>query len=144
MEGSSCPSRTRPRSARLPPLRLRPSTPHRGSALPQGEPTAAPDGGWRARQDRLYTTEGGWLHLDKGALVEDAVRARESGFAGAKLKIGRPVHEDVDRLQAVRTKVGQAFEIFTDANQAFNVDGDTPRSPVRSARHRVAGGAPDC
>ena len=71
---------------------------------------------------RLYTTEGGWLHLDKGALVEDAVRAKESGFAGAKLKIGRPVHEDVDRLQAVRAKVGQAFEIFTDANQAFNVD----------------------
>ena len=29
---------------------------------------------------RLYTTEGGWLHLDKGALVEDAVRAKERGF----------------------------------------------------------------
>jgi len=78
---------------------------------------------------RLYTTEGGWLHLDKGALVEDALRAKESGFAGAKLKIGRPVHEDVDRLQAVRAAVGQGFEIFTDANQAFNVD-----EAVRRAR----------
>lgn len=82
---------------------------------------------------RLYTTEGGWLHLDKGALVEDAVRAKESGFSGAKLKIGLPVHEDVNRLQAVRTKVGQAFEIFTDANQAFNVD-----EAIRRARQYEA------
>ena len=82
---------------------------------------------------RLYTSEGGWLHLDKGALVEDAVRAKESGFSGAKLKIGLPVHEDVNRLQAVRTKVGQAFEIFTDANQAFNVD-----EAIRRARQYEA------
>jgi L-alanine-DL-glutamate epimerase-like enolase superfamily enzyme len=71
---------------------------------------------------RLYTTEGGWLHLEKEALVEDALKAKASGFSGAKLKIGRPIHEDVDRLEAVRRKVGEGFEIFTDANQAFNVD----------------------
>ena len=82
---------------------------------------------------RLYTTEGGWLHLEKGALVEDALKAKENGFSGAKLKIGRPVHEDVDRLQAVRTKVGEGFEIFTDANQAFNVD-----EAIRRARQYEA------
>ena len=82
---------------------------------------------------RLYTTEGGWLNLEKGALVEDALKAKENGFSGAKLKIGRPVHEDVDRLQAVRTKAGEGFEIFTDANQAFNVD-----EAIRRARQYEA------
>lgn len=71
---------------------------------------------------KLYTTEGGWLHLDKAALVDDAAQAKAAGFFGAKLKVGRPVHEDVDRLSAVRMAVGDDFEIFTDANQAFTVD----------------------
>lgn len=70
----------------------------------------------------LYTTEGGWLHLEQSALVEDALRAREAGFAGAKLKVGRKLHEDVARIGAVRDAVGPGFEIFTDANQAFAVD----------------------
>ena len=70
----------------------------------------------------LYTTEGGWLHLSEGALVEDALRAKAAGFGGCKLKVGRPIHEDVDRISAVREAVGSGFEIFTDANQRFNVD----------------------
>jgi L-alanine-DL-glutamate epimerase-like enolase superfamily enzyme len=71
---------------------------------------------------KLYTTEGGWLHLETPALVEDALRAKADGFGGCKIKIGRPIHEDVARIQAVREAVGPGFEIFTDANQAFNVD----------------------
>lgn len=71
---------------------------------------------------RLYTTEGGWLHLSAEALVEDALAAKAKGFGGTKLKVGRPVHEDVQRLEAVRAAVGGGFEIFTDANQAFQVD----------------------
>jgi L-alanine-DL-glutamate epimerase-like enolase superfamily enzyme len=71
---------------------------------------------------RLYTTEGGWLHLPVEALVEDAGKAKDAGFGGAKLKVGRPIHEDVARLKAVRAAVGEGFEIFTDANQAFAVD----------------------
>jgi len=71
---------------------------------------------------RLYTTEGGWLHLEESALVEDALRAKEAGFGGCKLKVGRPIHEDVRRISKVREAVGPGFEIFTDANQAFAVD----------------------
>lgn len=78
----------------------------------------------------LYTTEGGWLHIEKAALVEDALRAQDEGFGGAKIKIGRPIHEDVARIAAVRDAVGPGFEIFTDANQAFNVD-----EAIRRARH---------
>jgi L-alanine-DL-glutamate epimerase-like enolase superfamily enzyme len=79
---------------------------------------------------RLYTTEGGWLHLEPQALVEDALRQKEAGFGGAKLKVGRPIHEDVARIAAVRQAVGPGFEIFTDANQAFAVD-----EAIRRARH---------
>ena len=70
----------------------------------------------------MYTTEGGWLHLDVEDLIEDAHRARQAGFDGCKIKIGRPAHEDVDRLMAVRDELGRGFEIMTDANQAFTVD----------------------
>jgi L-alanine-DL-glutamate epimerase-like enolase superfamily enzyme len=70
----------------------------------------------------LYTTEGGWLHLEEAALVEDALRAKADGFGGCKLKVGRPIFEDVRRIGAVREAVGPGFEIFTDANQRFNVD----------------------
>ena len=81
----------------------------------------------------LYTTEGGWLHLEKSALVEDALKAKELGFGGCKLKVGRPVAEDVERLSSVRSAVGASFEIFTDANQAFRVD-----DAIRRARHYEA------
>lgn len=71
----------------------------------------------------LYTTEGGWLHIEPAALVDDAVAAKAKGFKGAKVKVGKPdPKEDVARLSAVRAAVGDGFEIFTDANQAFRVD----------------------
>ena len=70
----------------------------------------------------MYTTEGGWLHLETSALIEDAQRAREAGFGGSKIKLGRRPHEDVARLGALRAAMGPGFEIMTDANQAFTVD----------------------
>lgn len=82
----------------------------------------------------LYTTEGGWLHLPPEALVEDALAAREAGFGGCKIKVGRNyIAEDVARLAAVREAVGPAFEIMTDANQAFAVD-----EAIRRVRHYEA------
>ena len=68
----------------------------------------------------LYTTEGGWLHLEASALVDDAIAVKEKGFKGAKIKIGRPnKSEDNERLRAVRKAVGDNFEIMTDGNQGF-------------------------
>ncbi len=70
----------------------------------------------------VYTTEGGWLHIDSQALVDDALAAKAAGFGGSKIKVGRPhVAEDVARLGAVRAAVGNDFEIMVDANQAFTV-----------------------
>lgn len=79
----------------------------------------------------LYYTEGGWLHIDEQQLVEEALGAKERGFGGTKLKVGRPhVAEDVRRIRAVRDKVGTDWEIMTDANQGFRVD-----EAIRRARH---------
>lgn len=87
-----------------------------------GEPLHRMAGGAQERVP-LYTTEGGWLHLETPALVEDALNAKAMGFGGSKIKIGRPhVSEDVERLAAVREAVGPAFEIMTDANQRFTID----------------------
>lgn len=72
---------------------------------------------------QLYSTEGGWLHMDESELVEEALKAKEQGFGGGKLKVGRPhVAEDVRRIAAVRDKVGPAWEIMTDANQGFTLE----------------------
>ncbi|MBW8638906.1 mandelate racemase/muconate lactonizing enzyme family protein [Hoeflea sp. WL0058] len=71
----------------------------------------------------LYTTEGGWLHIEKQALVDDALEAQSKGFKGSKVKIGRPHgSEDHERLSAVRAAVGDGYEIMTDCNQGFTVD----------------------
>jgi len=70
----------------------------------------------------LYTTEGGWLHLPAEALAEDAAEMKARGFAGAKLKIGKPsIAEDRARLAGVRAAVGEDFRVMVDANQAFDL-----------------------
>ena len=44
----------------------------------------------------LYYTEGGWLHMEDSELIDEAVKAKEVGFGGTKIKVGRPhVAEDV-------------------------------------------------
>lgn len=79
-------------------------------------------GGARTRIP-AYTTEGGWLQLSEEELVDDARRAREEGFHGVKIKIGKPtVRADVKRVAAVRAAVGDDLEVMVDCNQAFAVD----------------------
>ena len=71
----------------------------------------------------VYTTEGGWRHLEPQALVADALASKAAGFQGAKVKLGKPsIRADVDRLAAVREAVGPAWHLMVDANQAFRVD----------------------
>ncbi|RUT31250.1 mandelate racemase/muconate lactonizing enzyme family protein [Arsenicitalea aurantiaca] len=80
---------------------------------------------------KLYNTEHGWLHIDEAELVEGALWAKEQGFGGAKLKLGRPhAAEDARRIRAVREAVGEDWDIMTDANQGFTVD-----EAIRRARH---------
>ena len=69
----------------------------------------------------VYTTEGGWLHHTVDSLVDETIAAKDAGFLGAKIKVGKPhVSEDMSRLAAVREAVGPAFELMVDANQRFD------------------------
>ena len=80
----------------------------------QGLPLWKAAGGSRDRIP-LYSTEGGWLHLDTQALVDDALAMQAQGFRGSKIKIGRDhLSEDAARLAAVRDAVGPGYEILTD------------------------------
>ncbi len=79
----------------------------------------------------VYTTEGGWLHLSTEELVRDAKAMLALGFAGAKIKIGKPdAREDVERVSAVRAAVGDRFEIMVDANQGFRSDNARRRATM--------------
>jgi L-alanine-DL-glutamate epimerase-like enolase superfamily enzyme len=78
--------------------------------------------GGAQRSVPVYTTEGGWLQLPTQSLVDQAAAAKAEGFAGAKVKIGKPhLSEDVQRLAAVRAAVGSEFELMVDANQSFSL-----------------------
>lgn len=79
----------------------------------------------------LYTTEGGWLHLETEVLVEDALQMQAQGFRGSKIKIGSEhISQDAARLSAVRNAVGDTYEIMTDANQGFSLSEAIRRARV--------------
>ena len=79
----------------------------------------------------MYSTEGGWLHIEPSALVEDALAMRVAGFLGSKIKIGKPtVAGDAARLGAVRAALGPDYEIMTDANQSMTAPEAARRLPL--------------
>jgi L-alanine-DL-glutamate epimerase-like enolase superfamily enzyme len=79
----------------------------------------------------MYSTEGGWLHLEPAALVDDALAMRAEGFLGSKIKIGKPtVAGDAARLEAVRSALGSDYEIMTDANQSMTQPDAARRLPL--------------
>jgi L-alanine-DL-glutamate epimerase-like enolase superfamily enzyme len=54
--------------------------------------------------------------------VQQALQAQRDGFAGSKIKIGKPhLSEDVERLTAVRAAVGPRYELMVDANQSLSL-----------------------
>jgi L-alanine-DL-glutamate epimerase-like enolase superfamily enzyme len=68
----------------------------------------------------VYTTEGGWLHHPTAQLIDETLKAKEDGFKGAKIKVGKPTgREDRARLDAVRDAAGWDFALMVDANQRF-------------------------
>lgn len=79
----------------------------------------------------LYTTEGGWLHIETEALIDDALAVQGEGFLGSKIKIGKPhLSEDRARLTALREAVGPSYEIMVDANQSFSLSEAIRRAKV--------------
>jgi L-alanine-DL-glutamate epimerase-like enolase superfamily enzyme len=62
----------------------------------------------------------GWLNYDLAQLQEIAARAAAQGFRGVKIKVGAPtLAEDIARVEAVRTVIGDGTDLMVDANQSL-------------------------
>lgn len=64
----------------------------------------------------------GWLNQSVEELRRTCARAVAQGFRAVKVKVGLPtLAEDLARVRAVRTEVGDTVEIMVDANQSLTV-----------------------
>jgi L-alanine-DL-glutamate epimerase-like enolase superfamily enzyme len=61
------------------------------------------------------------LALTTDELAEQMAGYRAEGFGAVKMKVGKPLHEDVERVRAVREAIGGACELYVDANMAWDV-----------------------
>lgn len=83
---------------------------------------------------------GGYYEDGKGLdqLIVEALEYRKLGFDGIKIKVGGvSVDEDLNRLAAIRGKLGPDFRIACDANQAWELD-RALRFAEKAAEHDLA------
>ncbi len=83
----------------------------------------------------VYSTEGGWLHLDIEKLVENMVKDKEQGFGGSKIKLGHSPAEDARRVAAARKATGDGYALMTDCNQAFSLSEMRQRAALLEPSH---------
>lgn len=70
----------------------------------------------------VYNTNCGWLGYPLDELVDNVKRAVDEGFIGVKVKIGSPdFTDDIERLEAVRSAVGDGIHIATDVNNKWDL-----------------------
>lgn len=68
-----------------------------------------------------YNTSGGFLHTPLDQLLVNAQASLARGIGGLKLKVGQPDwKKDVERVTAVRKKLGDDVPIMVDANQQWD------------------------
>jgi len=72
-------------------------------------------------------------YIDK--MVRDAVNAVESGFEALKIKVGKDLRVDIERVKAVHAAVGDKALLRLDANQGW-----TPKQTVSALRELEAAG----
>lgn len=89
----------------------------RDRRLPQGEVDDLLRRGYPA-----YDTSVGWLGYSAAELVERADESRAGGYRAMKLKVGSDrIADDVARVAAVRSHVGDGMLLMVDANQRWGV-----------------------
>ena len=65
----------------------------------------------------------GWLNYELPELQRICTQAMEQGFRGVKVKVGAPtLAEDLTRVRAVRSAIGDDALLMVDANQVFSVN----------------------
>jgi L-alanine-DL-glutamate epimerase-like enolase superfamily enzyme len=70
------------------------------------------------------------LELPLDALLRQIESNLEKGFRAIKMKVGRPrLAEDVERVRAMRERLGEGFPLMVDANMKWTVD-----QAIRAAR----------
>jgi len=68
-----------------------------------------------------YNTSGGFLHTPLDQVLENVAAFRERGGGGIKLKVGHPDGKlDIQRVEAVRTLLGDDAPLMVDANQQWS------------------------
>jgi L-alanine-DL-glutamate epimerase-like enolase superfamily enzyme len=61
------------------------------------------------------------LALSTDELVEEMAAFRVQGFAALKMKVGKSLREDVERVRAVRDAIGADCALMVDANMAWDL-----------------------
>jgi D-galactarolactone cycloisomerase len=68
---------------------------------------------------RAYASSIYW-DLTPAEAVDQALEQVAKGFGALKLKVGRDLRKDVERVNAIRKAVGDGVELLADANQALS------------------------
>ena len=75
---------------------------------------------------------------DVDGLVQEACEYQDMGLDGIKLKVGgESISKDLERLGAIRDRLGPEFTIACDANRAWEVD-QALTFAARAAQHDIA------
>lgn len=61
------------------------------------------------------------LGYSQEQLLETVAEWKRRGFGAVKVKVGRPLHEDLARLAAVRELIGPRVELMVDANNGWEL-----------------------
>jgi len=87
-----------------------------------GQPLWRILGGYNSGRIPAYSTNGGWLGFTEAELVFNAKAIQREGFCGFKMKIGKQdMAEDVSRVAAVRSAVGDSYPVMVDANGRWDL-----------------------
>ncbi len=80
-------------------------------------------GGARTEKLEAYNTDIGWISFSKEALIAGSARAvEEEGFTRIKIKVGHDdPNTDIERLAAVRARVGNNVRVAIDANGRWDL-----------------------
>lgn len=93
------------------------------AAQAAGQPLWRYLGGEGGQPLPAYNTDGGWLSFDTEELAANALETVENGFAGVKIKLGKPdTAEDLRRLGLVRDAIGADASLMVDVNQGWTLD----------------------
>jgi len=73
------------------------------------------------RGPKAYCTAG-WLGLSDEQILETIQGLRQQGFDSFKLKVGRDLQHDLQRLRFMRSSIGSECNLMVDANQYWSID----------------------